>query len=130
MSATYNPTLVTELDYVRFLIGDTSTPFLLQDEEIQALITELGPYTQARKYLAAADALSLLYVRWSLAGKGVVEKSVGKLRIKFGAESSAGEALNARIKELRETAARLLTPAPFAFRVLGTRRRDVLPRRG
>lgn len=42
MSFSYDPGQATDLDKVRFRIGDTSKPSLLEDEEIQAVLTERG----------------------------------------------------------------------------------------
>ena len=124
MAATYDPALPANLDWVRFLIGDTDvsgTSARLQDEEILALIAEEVAETGAgvwTKYFAAAAALEALVNRWSTAAKGVLAKQVSKLSIRYGTESSAAEALRSRAQDYRERGAALLIPKPAVFRVL------------
>jgi len=86
---------------------------LLQNEEIDALLTE-----EENKWLAAAEALESLRVRWAGSGQGILEKQVSKLRIRQGVDQGADAALVSRIDELRARGARRATPAPFVFRSL------------
>lgn len=59
MAATYDVTLATDRDWVRFLINDRVTAkAVLQDEEIDALLVEEG-----NKYLAAARAGELILLK-------------------------------------------------------------------
>jgi len=114
MTATYEPSLPTDRDWLRLTIGDTATASaLLQDEEIDAVLTE-----EANKHLAAAESLSILRTRWNSQGAGVLTKQVSKLRISYGTDSSAAEALDARIKQLRARGAYLLSPTPGVLKVL------------
>lgn len=129
MSATYDPTLPTERDFIRFLIGDTNplSPNV-SDEEIDALITD-SRYgaIEARKYFIAADLLSILFNKWyGMTSRGVTTKSVGRLSISFGTTGFAQQAMKDRIKELRARAIFLLSGVPRNLRVLGPRRRAVL----
>lgn len=119
MSATYDPTLPTNLDWVRFLSGDTdvTTP-QLQDEEITAVLGAETATGAALPYFAAARVLSILHTRWSSAGRGVLEKKVGRLTIKRGASDTAESAIKGAICELRERGAALLSTRPRVFRVL------------
>lgn len=120
MSATYDPSLPTDRDHVRFLIGDTNVASpQLEDEEIDAVIDEETATGEALKYFAAASALAALHARWTAQGSGVVDRQVGALRIRRAADStSANAAVMARISDLRARGAHLLTPRPRLFRVL------------
>lgn len=121
MAATYDPTLPSDADHVRFLVGDTDiTAALFQDEEIAAVLAEETATGDALKWFAAASLLSILSARWASAGRGVFEKQVGRLRIQYGGQGS-GDALAvlaARISEMRRRGAFLLNPRPKVFRVL------------
>lgn len=98
MSATYDASLPTDKDWVRFLVGDrTVSSAVLQDEEIAALLVE-----EKNKYLAAARAGETILART----QGVVSKQVDDLSISFG--DSAESAYRAHIKSLRERGATLL----------------------
>ncbi len=114
MSFSYDPSLGTDKDWIRFRLNDTvEASAKLQDEEIEAINAE-----EANKHIAAADCLEALMVRWMSAGEGVMEKQVSKLRIKFGSETSAADALQNRIDELRKRGRFLQTPRPRLFRAL------------
>lgn len=85
MPATYNPALPTARDWVRFTINDTDTAAaLLQDEEIDALLTEESSTGPGAKYYAAAAAIEVLAARHAARGAGIAEKEVDGLRLKFG----------------------------------------------
>lgn len=120
MSFTYIPSLPANLDWVRYLIGDTdSTNVRLQDEEILAIIAEETSTGKALKYFAAASALSTLHLRWSSAGGGLAEKEVDGLRLRWQGSTNIGiNNVADRIKELRMIGARLLLNSPKMFRGL------------
>lgn len=92
MSATFNPKLLSSVDWVRHLSGDrdVSRP-RFQDEEISAYLTANGD----NKYLAAADLLETL----SAQRGGLVSKTVEDLRLEWS-DSESG-ALARYIKFLR-----------------------------
>jgi hypothetical protein len=114
LTATYDPALSTDRDWVRLLVNDTDdADAKLENEEIDALLVE-----EANKYLAAAAALEVLYTRWASAGEGVMEKMVDEMRIKRGVDSPAAEALQARIDSLRAKGARKTSTSPAVFKVL------------
>jgi len=106
MAATYDPTLASDEDHVRILIGDNgdgTTQAVITnprwtDEEITAVIAKEG-----NAHLAAAELLRIDLTRWAGAGRGVVEKHVGKLKIKQGimADFGAVDALKEHINYLR-----------------------------
>lgn len=98
---TYDTSLGSDKDYVRFLIGDTESPFILSDSEISAVILEENCTGKARKYFAAASCLSALQSKWIAKSKGYSEKQVSKLRIKWGSNSQSSS-IKDRINELRE----------------------------
>ena len=111
MTATYDPSLPIDKDWVRFLVGDRDVVSpRLQDEEIAALLNE-----EANKYLAAARACELILAR----SGGLVEKQVGDLVLKWG--GSAQDQYTLYIKKLREKGARLTFQKPRNFRVMGTK---------
>lgn len=113
----YNPTLSTDVDWVRFLTGDRvvspASKAKLTNEEITAVLAE-----EANKYLAAARCLESLYVQWKAQGADVVEKQVGDLRIRRNDNESAAGAVSALISSLRQRGAWLLHPRPRVFQVL------------
>ena len=79
MTASYNPSLVDDLDWVRFLIGDREeTDAIISDEEITTLLQE-----ERNKYMAAFRAGNIILAQ----DQGVVEKAVGDLRLNRGDDS-------------------------------------------
>jgi hypothetical protein len=118
MAATYDSTLATNKDHVRFLIPDTNVNAAqLSDEEITAVLSLETATGQALPYFAAARCVDVLHAKWSAGGQGVVEKQVGKLRIKRGMAEDASEALARHAEQLRERGAWLLRGADGGSRV-------------
>ena len=108
----YDSTLPSNRDWVRFLIQDTdTTAHLITDDEIDAVLADQIATGEATKYYAAADCLSVLLAKWMGAGRGVVEKMVSKLRIEYGADTSATEALQAQIADFRRRGADRTVPS-------------------
>lgn len=115
MSFSYDETLSTTRDVVRFLVSDIIGPAasaLFQDEEIDGIITlRTGERVTAAAlpYDVAALLLGQLLTRFSFKGKGVEEKVVDKLRIRFGigGQSSLPEAIRAEMESLRRRASYL-----------------------
>ena len=106
----YDSTLPDDLNWVRALIQDTdSASPQLTDTEILAIISEQTATGKALKYFAAADALGILYTRWSGSGKGISNIRIGSLDIAQGVDSSVSSAVQERQKELRIRGARLLS---------------------
>lgn len=97
MAATYGPQQTTAKDRVRFLIGDTSSPFSLQDEEIEARLQ-----IERNEWLAAA----VCAMQIQGLGAGAVRKRVGDLELEFS--DSADNAYQRQIDWLREKGAELL----------------------
>ena len=127
MTASYDPSLPTDLDWVRYLTGDKDTSAaLLSDEEIIGTLNEelVAGCTKpiALKYFAAARSLQTLYTQWTSSGKGISDIQIGRLHIKQGTDSSTDVAIEDRIKELRSRGAYLLSPSPHAFKTLGSGR--------
>lgn len=120
MSYSYNTSLPSDLDWVRFLIGDTdSTNVRLQNEEILGLIAEETATGKGLKYFAAAAALASLHLRWSSAGSGLAEKEVDGLRLRWqGSMNIGNNSIVDRISELRRIGARQLLNKPRMFRGL------------
>lgn len=74
MAWTYDPTLPTDKDRVRLIIGDTlSIEPQLQDEEIQALLDLFGGSVRAAA-IGATRGLAAIYARYA-------DKWVGDLKI-------------------------------------------------
>lgn len=120
MTTTYDPTLATDLDHVRFLIGDTdTTSAIFQDEEISAVLGFQTAPSAAIPYFAAADILSQLSGKYSVAGEGRIQKTVSKLTLIWGVNEDANSALQSRISALRKKGAQLASKRPFALRVMG-----------
>lgn len=76
MSATYDPNLATDMDWVRFQVGDRDVSnALLQDEEINAILAE-----EENKYLAAARCGNVILARF----RGVKSKTVANTTVMLG----------------------------------------------
>lgn len=85
MPASYDPTLASAMDLVRFLLGDTDvTNALLEDEEITALLETYGSADSTAA--AAARSLSARFA-------GQVDKAVGDLKISFSQKAEQYAAL-------------------------------------
>jgi hypothetical protein len=98
---TYDPTLPTPRDVLRFEIGDTiATRPLMQDEELDALL--------------AVNDDNVTIVAWKasehLAGYfgGKADKTVGRLSISYGRQSDYYTSLSRRLRR------RALTGSPLA----------------
>lgn len=90
MTWTYLPTLLTDKDRVRFLVGDTdTTDQLVQDEEINATLTTYGVLQLAAAVIC--EHLSALYARQ-------VDKRIGSLSV---SASQRAKAFATRAAELR-----------------------------
>lgn len=129
MAVTYDSTLPSNRDWVRFLTRDTSlTDAALQDEEIDAmLLEEEVAKPAALKYLTAARVLSLLVSQWASVSKGVKSKTVGRLQLEWGGDGENYKALYDRIEYLKRRAAEICDPRPHAFRTLGNSTRRSFP---
>jgi hypothetical protein len=93
-TATYNDDLSTTKDKVRFLLGDTASPYELSDGEIAWLLSEDGD----RPYYAAASGARTLAAKY--AGEES-SRSLGDLSVSREAGSKAAEfrMLSAHLKE-------------------------------
>ena len=115
----FDPSLGTDRDWVRLLVGDTDTANeYLTDAEYDMVVTEQTAGGASRKYFAAALALPMLYAKWNAEGKGVVDKQMSKLRIRRGEEVSRAAAIRNQSDDFRREGARLMAVAPYAFRML------------
>ena len=107
---------------MRFLVGDTDAANArLDDEEIWALVNDyVGQYGDGDwvRYLAAADLMSTLRARWIVAGGGIVEKEVSKLRIRYGIQDSQIDVIANHVAWLRAEGARRRIPRPKYFGML------------
>lgn len=119
MSATYDPALSTDKDWVRFQVGDRGIAgdplsFILADEEINAILSE-----EQNKYLAAARIGEIIMSH----GHGAVSKTVGNLSISYGNDSPES-AFRHHLNRLRAKGCELLLKqsGSHIFRVLGTPR--------
>lgn len=121
MSWSYDPSLPTDRDWVRFFISDTvSDSQLLQDEEIDAVLSEETATGQSLKYFASARCLSILLGRWASVSQGVLSKTVSRLSITWGTPGPTLSTIQARIDDLRERGAWLITPSRGRpFRIAG-----------
>jgi hypothetical protein len=127
MAATYDPTLATDADYVRFLVPDTdvtpATDAQFSDEEIAAVIAEEqsnGRTGASTKYFVAAVLLGILRSKFATLGEGRRRKIVDELEVEYGQHDSADEALEHRIDDLNAKGRRLLHPRPRLFKAYGS----------
>lgn len=126
MSANYDPTLPSGLDWVRFLTRDTDTAAAaLSDEEITALLAMQTATGQAAYYFAAAEALQILRAGYATAGEGVTSKTVEHLEKTWGMDRGVVEAIDCHISFLRRRGAFLLSRVPRTVRAVGRSSRDV-----
>lgn len=124
MTTTYVTPQSTDKDWVRFHVGDTDINNAeFTDEEIQAVIDEETATGKALKYFASATLLGVLLLKYVSKGKGVQEKALGKLRIKYGSGETFEVVMNERIKQLRKRGAWLMSGSPKQFRVMGAQGR-------
>ncbi len=127
MAATYDPPpasgwVTVPKDHVRHLLGDVASPFQFLDAEIVAQLIQETASGTAKDYYAAASLLDTLMLKWLGKGRGISEKEVDDLKLKFGLgeRGTAAEAITAQIVRLRSEGARRLQPAPYVFRTLRT----------
>lgn len=112
MTATYDSSLTTDKDKVRFYVGDRAAPFSVSDEEINAILTD-PEYPNV--FLAAAAVGDVIASR----GKGAVSKSVAELSLTRA--TSAGSAYGDALQRLRARGAKfeLKRSGSHVFRSLG-----------
>lgn len=124
-TATYDPALPTDKDWVRWLVGDTNVAAaLLDDRELDALLA--GERSNGKTggessqvYLAAARALDMLGTRLQVSGQGgILETQIGGLRIKRGDGQSIAASITKQANDYRRRGAFLLSPAPRVLRAL------------
>lgn len=129
MAVTYDSTLPTNRDWVRFLTRDTSlTAAALQDEEIDAMLLEESVSVPAAlKYVTAARVLNLLVSQWASTSHGLKSKTVGRLSLEWGGDAGNFQALHDRVDYLLRCAAELCEQRPLAFRTLGNSLRRSFP---
>jgi|GEM_PF-6132266 len=110
MSASYDPSLEEEKDWVRLLVGDrdVARPFF-QDEELEAILASEG-----NRYLAAARAAEVILAK----DRGLVEKAVDDLRLRWS--DNAKSAYHEYINSLRAKGMAMAAGTSFVFRVAGT----------
>lgn len=95
ITATYDPALTTDKDWVRLLVADRDLDkAVLDDAEITALLS-----VHPNRYYAAAEAVFLIIAKT----KGIVDKQVGDLRIQWG--GSTRDAYTKYAQHLRELGA-------------------------
>ena len=93
MAKSYDASLGTNRDWVRFLIGDNVATMALADEEIDAIIADETSAGDALKFFAAASAVEAMYALHKAGRKGVVDRQISKLRLRFGEDVSAANAV-------------------------------------
>lgn len=118
MSATYDPTLATDADWVRFHTGDVNVASaVLSDEEIAAVLADIaadnGASGIALRLLAAVRCLESAQARAfakSAGSGGLSEKTVEGLTLKWGVDASTVGGWRSKIDDLRRQAAFHLAP--------------------
>jgi hypothetical protein len=118
----FNPSLPTDLDWVRFLVGDTGECPKLDDETIQAIVdAETGRHGTGEwvRYLAAAEVLDAMLVAWRTENKGRSQEQVSKLSIIYGGVGGTMDAmLGEKAANYRVKAAWLMHPRPRPFAII------------
>lgn len=100
MATTYNATMPTDKDKVRFLIQDTKlTPALLQDEEINFVLSEYPNYILAAAVCAENISAQLVGT--------ATDKKIGNLSLTYGDKSKKYAEL---ANSLRARASKILLP--------------------
>ena len=125
MGCTYDPTLDTDRDWVRRLIGDFDAPAncVLQDEEIDAFVVEvIAEHGSGRwvRYLAAGIAGTALAAVTLSTTSDIIRKTVGRLSITRESGMDSRAAYDAHIKTLEARGIELLNPRPKAFGSVGS----------
>ena len=94
----YDDSLPTDRDWVRFLIGDTLAVEKVSDAEITALLVE-----EPNKYCAAAAVLAHLLTKYGSKGEGILRKTVDELTVEYGGQGTPSpfDSLRQRISELK-----------------------------
>lgn len=102
MASTFNPSLPTDKDFVRAMIGDTDVPSnaALDDYTIKAIIAE-----EANKYLASARCGNMILAR----NQGEVSKMVDDLKLVVS--DTAEGAYRTHLDTLRRRGAELMLPS-------------------
>ena len=106
----YDPALLTELDWVRFLSKDTVTTYRLPDETLEALLASEG-----NRWLAAALALELGVL--NLTDNAIKSKRVANLDITYGGKTGE-EGIANYVKYLRFRGLWEAAPQPKLFEVM------------
>lgn len=121
MATTYDASMGTNKDWVRLLIGDNGSTMTLADEEIDGIIDEQTATGDATKYFAAADAINILYGLHKAGRRGVVDRQISKLRLRFGEDVSAANAVAKAAADFRRKGAFLQAKSAsnaYSFRML------------
>jgi hypothetical protein len=126
LAATYDPTLPTDKDYVRFLVPDTdvspATDATFSDEEITAVIAEQtakGRTGASTKYFATWQLLGIQLSTLASAGGGRKEKEVDDLRIGWGMDAGSADSLRERRSSMWAEGVRCLVPRPILMKAYG-----------
>src|SRR5262245_43221774 len=104
MASTYDPTLATPRDHVRFLIGDTNTPNTeLKDEEIDGMLA-LYPLPHCAAYHAVESLIARNNATSAVSGP-IASKSVDGISVSY-ATASKGMTRGDLLTRLREECAK------------------------
>lgn len=124
MAFTYDATLLTDRDWVRFYVPDkVAAVAIYQDEEIDALIAEQmakGRTGLSAKYYASASALRNLVGEYALVGGGLRRKEVDDLELEFGFQTASSKALQDKIDFLEKEGNKCLVPRPKLIQAMGS----------
>jgi hypothetical protein len=77
MANTFDASLGTDKDYVRFLVGDIASPWVVQDESIEGILTK-----EANVWMAAAQVAEVMN-RILTRGGTLEDRKVGETRIRY-----------------------------------------------
>lgn len=122
MADSYDETLSTDLDWVRFLTWDTDIVSAGRprhsDEEITAVVAQEiseGRTGDSTKWFASATILCADQGMWASLGEGLSEKRVDEIKTQFNTEGENIESLERTIEKYRIFGTDLLTPRPRIF---------------
>lgn len=118
----FNPSLATDLDWVRFLVGDWAGCPQIPDEIITAMLADnvvLHHAGRWNRYFVAAEVLDAMLIQWRTTTKGKSAERVSRLEIEYGGTGGhMDEMLGTKARNYRIHAAWLMHPRPRPFAIV------------
>ncbi len=118
----FNPTLATDLDWVRFLVGDIAECEQVSDETIEAMLAQATIDYKGgtwNRYWVAAMILDAMLIGWRARNGGVSKEEVSRLKLEYGGTGGNMDAmLGEKAKQYRIHAAWLMYPRPRLMAII------------